>query len=318
SRFPALQPKISRAAWKRNQEKIAALKAELGPRYKLIGRDKRRSPTTQRKRSTTPSQAPKQPEPELRILPLLATRDRPTPADIVPGDLPASLKIAAARAAEQQQETAASERRGRITNDSVTAASTAAAMAAAAAAAAPKTLALPAAPVATDVVYSHHDSPNKVVSRTASAPHFGYGVTPTMARVVIEDAPKALVASKAMAGVAEADEQAEMVRRILALENAPRKEMTKFNRARCVELFGRTRKDTGSSEVQAAMLTVKIQAVREHMAQHRQYRDSSIKRQLEKLVSRRMKILKYLRRENLKLYVETCYAVGVDPDTIRA
>ncbi|KAJ3270852.1 hypothetical protein HK104_004848 [Borealophlyctis nickersoniae] len=105
-----------------------------------------------------------------------------------------------------------------------------------------------------------------------------------------------------------------MVRRIISLENAGLKELGKFNKRRLRELFGRTIQDTGSPEVQAALFTLRIQSLMHHRTVTKQKGEA--KRALEVYTSKRSKILKYLRRTDLAKFVETCHAIGVDPDDI--
>jgi ribosomal protein S15 len=64
------------------------------------------------------------------------------------------------------------------------------------------------------------------------------------------------------------------------------------------------------------VLTVKILAMKEHLKMCP--KDVSSKRRLETIVSQRYKMLKYLCRKNLPVFVETCKAIGVDPKSIRA
>ncbi|KAI8822345.1 hypothetical protein BJ741DRAFT_89326 [Chytriomyces cf. hyalinus JEL632] len=114
----------------------------------------------------------------------------------------------------------------------------------------------------------------------------------------------------------EPAEMAELVRRQITLENASRKEITKFNVARMLQLFGRSQFDTGSSEAQAAVLTVKVNAMREHLEVFR--KDMSTKRRLQAVLAKRATVLKYLRRKNLAKFVVTCRALGIEPETITA
>jgi small subunit ribosomal protein S15 len=59
-------------------------------------------------------------------------------------------------------------------------------------------------------------------------------------------------------------------------------------------------KDTGSPEVQIALLTERINTLREHFDTHK--KDHSSRRGLLKLVSRRNQLLKYLTREDRTRY----------------
>jgi len=61
-------------------------------------------------------------------------------------------------------------------------------------------------------------------------------------------------------------------------------------------------KDTGSSEVQIALLTARINHLTEHLRTHR--KDFHSRRGLLQLASRRRKLLDYLKRHNVNKYNE--------------
>ena len=61
-------------------------------------------------------------------------------------------------------------------------------------------------------------------------------------------------------------------------------------------------KDTGSTEVQVAILTEEIKLLTEHLKEHRQ--DFSSRRGLLKKVQQRRSLLQYLERENNESYEE--------------
>ena len=61
-------------------------------------------------------------------------------------------------------------------------------------------------------------------------------------------------------------------------------------------------KDTGSSEVQIALLTARISHLTEHLRNHR--KDFHSRHGLIKMASKRRKLLDYLKRENLDKYQE--------------
>jgi len=61
-------------------------------------------------------------------------------------------------------------------------------------------------------------------------------------------------------------------------------------------------KDTGSPEVQIALLTEKIRRLLLHLKEHK--KDVHSKRGLLKMVAKRRKLLKYLKRESEKRYKE--------------
>ena len=74
-------------------------------------------------------------------------------------------------------------------------------------------------------------------------------------------------------------------------------------KAAIVAEFGRDAKDTGSSEVQIALLTAQINHLQAHFAEHK--KDHHGRRGLLRMVSRRRKLLDYLKRTDLALYQST-------------
>ena len=68
-------------------------------------------------------------------------------------------------------------------------------------------------------------------------------------------------------------------------------------------------KDTGSPEVQIALLTQRINQLRAHFDTHK--KDHSSRRGLLKLVSRRNQLLKYLTREDRTRYQQIIGRLGL-------
>ncbi|HXF43266.1 MAG TPA: 30S ribosomal protein S15 [Pyrinomonadaceae bacterium] len=68
-------------------------------------------------------------------------------------------------------------------------------------------------------------------------------------------------------------------------------------------------KDTGSSQVQIALLTQRINELTEHFKVHK--KDNHSRRGLLKLVSRRRKLLDYLKRRNIDQYHEIINRLGL-------
>src|ERR1700733_11615435 len=68
-------------------------------------------------------------------------------------------------------------------------------------------------------------------------------------------------------------------------------------------------KDTGSPEVQIALITARINELREHFDVHK--KDHSSRRGLLKLVSRRNQLLKYLTREDRARYQQIIGKLGL-------
>ncbi len=76
-----------------------------------------------------------------------------------------------------------------------------------------------------------------------------------------------------------------------------------------VEDFGRHESDTGSAEVQVAILTERINQLADHMKNHK--KDFSSRRGLLKLVGKRSGLLKYLIRSNVTRYRQVKAKLGL-------
>ncbi len=73
--------------------------------------------------------------------------------------------------------------------------------------------------------------------------------------------------------------------------------------------FARTEGDTGSPEVQIALLTRRIQQIATHMRENKQ--DTHSRRGLVILVGKRNRLLRYLQKKNRPKYLETIQALGL-------
>ena len=78
--------------------------------------------------------------------------------------------------------------------------------------------------------------------------------------------------------------------------------MTKDRKTEIIETFKREDKDTGSSEVQIALLTERIKELTEHLKVHP--KDNHSRRGLLKMVGKRRNLLKYLERKDVNRYRE--------------
>ena len=76
--------------------------------------------------------------------------------------------------------------------------------------------------------------------------------------------------------------------------------LTKEGKQELVRKFGRTEADTGSAEVQIALLSHRIGELTEHLRVHRKDRHS--RRGLLMLVGRRRRLLDYLARKDIESY----------------
>ena len=68
-------------------------------------------------------------------------------------------------------------------------------------------------------------------------------------------------------------------------------------------------KDTGSPEIQIALLTKRITELTEHLKTHK--KDHSSRRGLLKMVSKRNSLLKYLTREDRNRYLQIIGKLGL-------
>ena len=78
--------------------------------------------------------------------------------------------------------------------------------------------------------------------------------------------------------------------------------MTKERKQEIINSFKRDDKDTGSSEVQIALLTERIQELTEHLKAHP--KDNHSRRGLLKMVGKRRNLLNYLAKKDLEKYRE--------------
>lgn len=76
--------------------------------------------------------------------------------------------------------------------------------------------------------------------------------------------------------------------------------MTTEKKAEIIKEFGRTPNDTGSPEVQVALLTERINTLTEHLKENK--KDHHSRRGLLKMVGRRRNLLAYLKDRDLEGY----------------
>ena len=85
--------------------------------------------------------------------------------------------------------------------------------------------------------------------------------------------------------------------------------LTKREKSSVVDDFHRHETDTGSPEVQIALLTKQINRLTEHLKEHKG--DEHSRRGLIKLVGQRRRHLNYLSRENAERYQEIIGRLGL-------
>lgn len=79
--------------------------------------------------------------------------------------------------------------------------------------------------------------------------------------------------------------------------------------AELVKTYGRDEKDTGSTEVQVAILTEQINALTAHLKVHK--KDYHSRRGLLKLVGKRRNLLDYLAKKDKERYVALIEKLGL-------
>ena len=85
--------------------------------------------------------------------------------------------------------------------------------------------------------------------------------------------------------------------------------LTQEKKQELIEKFGRSEGDTGSTEVQVALLTERINELTEHLRTHR--KDHHSRRGLLMLVGKRRRLLQYLERSDLERYRQVVGDLGL-------
>ena len=76
-----------------------------------------------------------------------------------------------------------------------------------------------------------------------------------------------------------------------------------------IKAHGRNDKDTGSPEVQIAIFTKKLEELSKHFEVHSN--DTHSRRGMFRLISRRKRLLEYLKSESVERYRSTIAALGL-------
>lgn len=85
--------------------------------------------------------------------------------------------------------------------------------------------------------------------------------------------------------------------------------LTKQQKEEIIQKYGRDKSDTGSSEVQVALLTARIIELTEHFKVHK--KDHHGRRGLLKLVSKRRRLLNYLKNNAEERYRNLIAELGL-------
>ncbi len=85
--------------------------------------------------------------------------------------------------------------------------------------------------------------------------------------------------------------------------------ITKDEKDTLIGEYGRSDGDTGSTDVQVALLTTRIRSLTEHLKTHK--KDHASRRGLLKLVGRRAALLKYVARTDRASYLALVGRLGI-------
>ena len=85
--------------------------------------------------------------------------------------------------------------------------------------------------------------------------------------------------------------------------------MTKERKQEILTTYARKEGDTGSTEVQVALLTERINELTEHLKTHK--KDEHSRRGLLIMVGKRKRLLAYLEKTNIDLYRELKAKLGI-------
>ena len=85
--------------------------------------------------------------------------------------------------------------------------------------------------------------------------------------------------------------------------------ISKESKAEIIEKYKRDEKDTGSPEVQIALLTERINELTEHLKVHK--KDDHSRRGLLKMVGKRRNLLNYLAKKDINRYRKIVEQLGL-------
>lgn len=85
--------------------------------------------------------------------------------------------------------------------------------------------------------------------------------------------------------------------------------LTKEKKQEIIDEYALHEGDTGSTEVQIAILTYRINSINEHLKSHK--KDHHSRRGLLKLVGQRRSLLKYLRNNDIQRYRSLIEKLGI-------
>ena len=85
--------------------------------------------------------------------------------------------------------------------------------------------------------------------------------------------------------------------------------ISKETKAELIKEFGKNEQDSGSAEVQVAILTYRIKELTEHVKVHK--KDHHTRRGLLKLVGKRRRLLTYIKKNDINNYRQLIAKLGI-------
>jgi len=85
--------------------------------------------------------------------------------------------------------------------------------------------------------------------------------------------------------------------------------MTVLNKEDVFKEFGKSKKDTGSSESQIALFTKRIESLSDHLKSNA--KDFNTERSLVKMVGKRRNLLEYLKKTDIQRYRDIIKKLGI-------
>lgn len=85
--------------------------------------------------------------------------------------------------------------------------------------------------------------------------------------------------------------------------------LTKVEKQKIIKKFAHGKDDTGSPEVQVALLTSQVKKLTDHLKEHK--KDKHSRRGLLSMVSKRRRFLNYLKEKDEKRYKELVKKIGL-------
>jgi len=107
----------------------------------------------------------------------------------------------------------------------------------------------------------------------------------------------------------ESDSDYDVMLRAASLVSANSQEIQRFRGLNLMERYGRHDSDTGSSEVQIALITERLRNLEQHLKQH--HKDKPTRRSQRALLVRRRALFFHLKKTNFPAYERVIRDTGV-------